>query len=78
MLRTAGSYLGDIAAANARTPMGHPEGYLEAFANLYSAFAGQIRAREAGRDLESRLSLRQLLDLCQQSSEDSASWIELC
>jgi hypothetical protein len=28
--------------------MGHPEGYLEAFANLYMAFAGQIRARESG------------------------------
>ncbi len=28
--------------------MGHPEGYLEAFANLYVAFAGQIRARNAG------------------------------
>lgn len=45
MLRTGGSYLGDLATANARTPMGHPEGYLEAFANIYSAFSGQIRAR---------------------------------
>lgn len=48
MLRTGGSYLGAEAAANTRTPMGHPEGYLEAFANLYVAFAGQIRARDAG------------------------------
>ncbi|NND67711.1 MAG: Gfo/Idh/MocA family oxidoreductase [Halioglobus sp.] len=48
MLRAAGGYLGDLAAANSRTPMGHPEGYLEAFANLYMAFAGQIRAREEG------------------------------
>ena len=28
--------------------MGHPEGYLEAFANIYMAFAGQIRARDSG------------------------------
>ena len=49
MLRTGGAYLGALAAANTRTPMGHPEGYLEAFANIYMAFAGQIRAREAGR-----------------------------
>jgi predicted dehydrogenase len=48
MLRTGGGYLGAEAAANTRTPMGHPEGYLEAFANLYVAFAGQIRARDAG------------------------------
>ena len=49
MLRTGGAYLGELATANTRTPMGHPEGYLEAFANIYMAFAGQVRAREAGR-----------------------------
>lgn len=54
MLRTGGGYLGDLAAANTRTPMGHPEGYLEAFANLYMAFAGQIRAREAGEQADER------------------------
>lgn len=47
-LRTAGSYLGPLATANARTPMGHPEGYIEAFANLYRSFARQIQARESG------------------------------
>jgi predicted dehydrogenase len=54
MLRTGGSYLGAQAAANTRTPMGHPEGYLEAFANIYLAFAGQIRAREAGEAASAR------------------------
>ncbi|MEH6590974.1 MAG: Gfo/Idh/MocA family oxidoreductase [Halioglobus sp.] len=54
MLRTGGSYLGTLATANARTPMGHPEGYLEAFANLYMAFAGQIRARDAGESFDAR------------------------
>lgn len=48
MLRTGAAYLGKPAASNTRTPMGHPEGYLEAFANLYRAFAGQIRALQAG------------------------------
>ena len=48
MLRTGGGYLGQLAAANTRTPGGHPEGYLEAFANIYMAFVGQIRAREQG------------------------------
>ena len=49
MLRSGGAYLGELATANTRTPMGHPEGYLEAFANIYVAFAAQIRAREAGQ-----------------------------
>jgi predicted dehydrogenase len=48
ILRTGGACLGESATANTRLPMGHPEGYIEAFANLYLAFAGQIRAREAG------------------------------
>lgn len=54
MLRTGCGYLGSLAAANTRTPSGHPEGYLEAFANLYMAFAGQIRARESGQDPDER------------------------
>jgi predicted dehydrogenase len=54
MLRTGGSYLGALSKANTRTPMGHPEGYLEAFANIYRAFAGKVRAREAQRPLAAR------------------------
>jgi predicted dehydrogenase len=54
MLRTGGSYLGSLAACNTRTPMGHPEGYLEAFANIYQAFAAQIRAFEAGEGVAAR------------------------
>jgi len=54
MLRAGGAYLGALAAANTRTPMGHPEGYLEAFANLYMAFAGQVRARAEGGTPEAR------------------------
>jgi predicted dehydrogenase len=54
MLRAGGAYLGNLAAANTRTPMGHPEGYLEAFANIYMAFAGQIRARERGQTPDTR------------------------
>jgi len=44
LLRTGGAYLGTAAAANTRLPMGHPEGYLEAFANLYRGFAARVRA----------------------------------
>jgi len=47
VLRTGGSYLGDAARANTRTPMGHPEGYIEAFANRYRAFATSIAPWES-------------------------------
>lgn len=49
--RAAQGYLSDPAKAAGRTPPAHPEGYLEAFANIYKAFASQIRAREEGRKL---------------------------
>jgi predicted dehydrogenase len=52
MLRAGASYLSRAAQANTRTPMGHPEGYLEAFANIYRAFAEQVQARDAGAGVE--------------------------
>lgn len=50
ILRAGGAGLSALALANCRTPGGHPEGYLEAFANHYRNFAGQIRARLEGRE----------------------------
>ncbi len=41
--RTANGYLGAAALAAGRTPPAHPEGYLEAFANIYKNFAAHIR-----------------------------------
>jgi predicted dehydrogenase len=35
--------VGEAAATMSRLPAGHPEGYLEGFANLYRAFAARIR-----------------------------------
>ena len=43
--RTANGYLSAAAKVAGRTPPSHPEGYLEAFANIYKNFAGAIRAR---------------------------------
>ena len=47
--RTGMGYLGVNAKTATRTPPAHPEGYLEAFANVYKNFAGAIRARVEGR-----------------------------
>ena len=42
-------YLSEAAIRNTRVPAGHPEGYLEAFANLYHNFVLEIRNREQGK-----------------------------
>jgi predicted dehydrogenase len=49
--RTANGYLGAPAKAATRVPPAHPEGYLEAFANIYRNFANHIRARLEKREL---------------------------
>ena len=41
-------YLSSFAHANTRTPAGHPEGYIEAFANLYRNFAQTLLAQREG------------------------------
>ncbi len=48
ILRAGNSYLSSYAQHNSRTPPGHPEGYLEAFANLYRNFAFSVRAQAEG------------------------------
>ena len=47
--RTGGAYSGSFATHNTRTPGGHPEGYLEAFANLYRNFAQTLKAKLNGQ-----------------------------
>lgn len=48
IFRAGSGYLGSLANENTRTPAGHPEGYVEAFANLYRNFARCIYADRAG------------------------------
>ena len=48
MYRAGMPYLSAIAKHNTRTPGGHPEGYLEAFGNLYRNFAITLMARLDG------------------------------
>jgi predicted dehydrogenase len=46
--RTGAGYNSSFAAHNTRIPAGHPEGYLEAFANLYRNFTLTVRAKKNG------------------------------
>ena len=53
ILRAGGNYatvLSAFATHNCRTPGGHPEGYLEAFGNIYRNFALTLSARIDGKE----------------------------
>lgn len=85
--RTGLGYLGAAAASATRTPPAHPEGYLEAFANVYKNFANAIRARAAGRELtevendfpkiEDGVRGMQFIDAVVKSSKKNAAWTSL-
>jgi predicted dehydrogenase len=87
--RTANGYLSASAKAATRTPPAHPEGYLEAFANIYKNFAGHIRARLEGRRLakdDPALDYPKIGDAVRgmafieavvKSSEKNAAWTKL-
>ncbi len=60
--RRGNGYLGDAAKRNTRIPAGHPEAFLEAFANVYNNAGEAIRAREAGRKDIGGIGLRGAFD----------------
>ena len=52
VLRAGANYtdLSSFATQNCRTPGGHPEGYLEAFGNIYKNFAHTLMAKLEGKE----------------------------
>ena len=81
-----GAGAGDAAARMTRIPPGHPEGYLEGFANIYSEAAEAILAfREGRKPLEGvvyptvhdGLKGVRFVDACVRSSARNAAWIRL-
>lgn len=78
------AYVPENIAAMQRTPGGHPEGYLEAFANIYRAFGEQIRGGGEQADdepgfatMDDALSGMIFLDACLESSRQGAVWVKL-
>lgn len=55
IVRAGMGYMSPIAKHNSRTPGGHPEGYLEAFGNIYRNFALTLSARLNGETVDSSL-----------------------
>ena len=81
-----GAGAGDAAARMSRVPPGHPEGYLEGFANIYTEAADAIHAARTGGKAASEvlyptvqdgLKGVQFVSACVKSSADNASWTEL-
>ena len=89
IFRTGLGYLGANAKAATRTPPAHPEGYLEAFANVYKNFACAIRARVEGRKvakdapendfpkIEDGVRGMAFIEAVVKSSKANAAWTKL-
>lgn len=83
-LITRGGAGSNAAAARvSRIPSGHPEGYLEGFANIYSEVARAIKARRAGHKLDKEVAFPGIQDglagmafieACVKSSEKNGKW----
>lgn len=83
LLRTGTAAMGSAAQAHTRLPAGHPEGYIEAFANLFRAFAVQIRAHASGvapaqvaPGIEAALRGMAFIETTVQSSRSGNRWLD--
>jgi len=81
-----GAGAGNAAARMSRIPPGHPEGYLEGFANLYTEAADAIVAARDGNDAPTEVTYPtvqdglkgvQFVSACVKSSASNAAWINL-
>jgi predicted dehydrogenase len=85
--RTANGYLGAAALAAGRTPPAHPEGYLEAFANIYKNFAAHIRCTINGETptaiitdypkIEDGVRGMAFIEAVVESSRKNAAWTKI-
>lgn len=78
-LTRGGAGLGDGADRWTRIPPGHPEGYLEGFANLYSDAADLISGIETGvplPNINAALDGMWFISACQKSSANDGAWCQ--
>ena len=82
-LRAGGGMPGlcDEANARCRIPGGHPEGYLEAMANLYTFFAKAVRSGQTGKaegvpGLEDGLRGNAFIETMLASTASDAKWTD--
>ena len=79
IVRAADASLGPSAASRTRTPGGHPEGYLEAFANIYRDFAAVLRGEEAPLlpGIAEGVRGMTFIDTAVRASAANAGWVDL-
>ena len=81
-----GAGAGPEAGRVSRIPPGHPEGYLEGFANIYTEVARALQARRTGTPPDPAVTFPGLaegvagvafVDACVRSSARNAAWVKL-
>ena len=86
LITRGGAGAGLAAAAVTRIPGGHPEGYLEAFATIYTEAAAAIRAARTGKSapdgllfpgIEDGLAGMRFIEACVRSSSKNAGWVDV-
>ncbi|HKJ61643.1 MAG TPA: Gfo/Idh/MocA family oxidoreductase, partial [Hyphomicrobiales bacterium] len=84
LITRAGSGARDVAARVSRIPAGHPEGYLEGFATIYSEAARAIIAKREGQPIpadvqfptvEDGLNGMIFIDACVRSAQQNNAWV---
>jgi predicted dehydrogenase len=85
LLTRGGAGAGHAAERLTRVPAGHPEGYIEGFANIYAEAARAIRARQTGvaapdvhfTTIDDGLRGMAFIAACLRSSSQDAAWVTL-
>lgn len=85
LLTRNGAGIGEGSAAVSRIPAGHPEGYLEGFATIYTEAAATIRAIQNGEQVpdlpyptvRDGLEGVAFVDACVRSSARDGAWVKL-
>jgi len=86
LITRGGAGSGAAAGRVSRIPPGHPEGYLEGFANIYTEAAAAIGAKRQGVIVDSDVVYPSIadgvlgvafVDACVRSSNRNAAWVSL-
>lgn len=87
IIRTSNGYMSSVAQHNSRIPGGHPEGYIEAFANIYRNFALSLQSKLEGKDpcdvcldfpsVEEGVRGMQFVETMVASSNSEQKWIKM-
>ena len=86
LITRGGAGSGPAAGRVTRLPPGHPEGYLEGFANLYTEVARAIKAARAGKKADKDVTFPGIADgiagmafieACVKSSKANGRWTKL-